>query len=81
MWAPSLEGAAVSSIGRFGIKQIMSSKSLGYPVVHLHGSAKIMAAHLMLGINAACAPQPFCAHVICKVKSHSAADVVEVARR
>jgi hypothetical protein len=67
----------MSSIGRFGIKLIMSSKSLGYPVVHLHGSAKIVAALLMLVINAACAPQPLC--VICKVKTHSTADVVGMA--
>ena len=46
---------------------------------HLHGSAKIMAALLMVVINAACAAQPLC--VICEVNFHGTADVSEVARR
>ena len=48
-------------------------------MAHMHGSAKIMAALLMVVINDACAPQPLC--VRCEVKFHSTADVAEVASR
>ena len=68
----------MSSIGRFGIEQMMRLKSLGHPMLHLHGTAKIMAALLMVVINAACTAQPLC--VICEVNFHGTADVSEVAR-